>query len=65
MLQNPVSSFYMTLQAYDYGGVPGTLYPKTFQVRVDEKIWGSLDMTVSVARTTNEGDLLFFFLSSF
>jgi len=61
MLQNCVASFYITLEAYDYG-VPGTSHPQTFQVRIDEKIFGSLDLTVSIARrTTDEGDLLLFF----
>lgn len=38
MLQNCVSSFYMTLEAFDHF-VSGR-FPKTFQIRIDEKnIW--------------------------
>ncbi|XP_020866285.1 UPF0725 protein At1g23960 [Arabidopsis lyrata subsp. lyrata] len=52
MLQNCVSSFYMTLEAFDHF-VSGR-FPKTFQIRIDEKTYGSLDLTVSIARTTDE-----------
>ncbi|XP_010498908.1 PREDICTED: UPF0725 protein At1g23960-like [Camelina sativa] len=51
MLQNFVSSYYMTLLAHDPRSCPSG---KDFQVRVDERTYGSLDLTVSVARPKDE-----------
>ncbi|KAL1204590.1 hypothetical protein V5N11_008632 [Cardamine amara subsp. amara] len=51
MLQNLVSSYYITVLAYD---PEANLPPKTFQIRVDEKKYGSLNVVVSVARLKDE-----------
>ena len=51
---NLTSSYYITLLAHDPS------LEKTFQVRVDEREYGSLDLTVAIARPKkdqNEGDL--------
>lgn len=45
---NCVSSYYLTLFAQDQASV------KTFQVRIDEKAYGRLDLTCSVARIKEE-----------
>ncbi|XP_010468290.1 PREDICTED: UPF0725 protein At3g19520-like [Camelina sativa] len=45
-----VQSLYLTLVAID----PSTKLQKTFQVRVDEKSFGKLDLTCSVARIKDE-----------
>lgn len=61
---NFTSSYYITLLAHDPAATPLALQ-KTFPVRVDEFFFGSLDLTVSIARPKrdqNEGDLLFNFL---
>ncbi|KAG2320913.1 hypothetical protein Bca52824_014126 [Brassica carinata] len=53
---NCVSSYYLTLFAQDPDVSPSV---KTFQVRIDEKSFGRLDLTCSVARlkeTKSEGD---------
>ena len=62
---NLTSSYYITLLAHDPS------LQKTFQVRVDEREYGSLDLTVAIARPKkdqNEGDLccivLFYFNTS-
>ncbi|KAL1208438.1 putative UPF0725 protein [Cardamine amara subsp. amara] len=54
MLQNLVSSYYITLLAHDQEASP--LQKKTFQVRVDEKKYGSLDVVVSVGRLKKDQD---------
>ncbi|XP_010477702.1 PREDICTED: UPF0725 protein At1g23970-like isoform X1 [Camelina sativa] len=51
MLQNIVSSYYMTLLAHDSVACP---LGKTFQVRVDEGQFGTLDIACSVARPKGE-----------
>ncbi|XP_010460854.1 PREDICTED: UPF0725 protein At1g23970 [Camelina sativa] len=51
MLQNCVSSFYMTLLAHDPAD---SSLEKTFQVQVDEQKYGTLDMGVSIARPKGE-----------
>ncbi|KAF3598002.1 hypothetical protein DY000_02023541 [Brassica cretica] len=53
MLQNCVSSFYMTLLAHD-PAAPDPL-EKTFQVRVDEQKANHLDFECSIARIKDEG----------
>ncbi|KAL1209920.1 hypothetical protein V5N11_020486 [Cardamine amara subsp. amara] len=54
-LTNCVSSYYITLIAYD---PKSRDLQETFQVRIDEKTRGNLDMTCSVARPKDEkGDL--------
>ncbi|KAL0699942.1 hypothetical protein Bca4012_056064 [Brassica carinata] len=51
MTMNCVSSYYLTLLAQD----PDVSQPeKTFQVRIDEKAYGRLDLTCSVARIKEE-----------
>ncbi|AEE30455.1 hypothetical protein (DUF626) [Arabidopsis thaliana] len=57
MLPNYISSFYMTLLAHDPDPAAGSSQ-KTFQVRVDEQQFGSLDINCSIARPKHEGDLL-------
>ncbi|CAH8261064.1 unnamed protein product [Arabidopsis lyrata] len=47
---NCVCSYYMTLDALD----PCSQLQKTFQVRIDEKSFGDLDLTVSIARIKDE-----------
>lgn len=51
MLQNLVSSFYVTLLVRD----PITLEEKEFQVRTDERSCVSLYLACSVARFKDEG----------
>ncbi|CAL9216579.1 unnamed protein product, partial [Arabidopsis halleri] len=46
---NFTSSYYITLLAHDPAATPLALQ-KTFPVRVDEFFYGSLDLTVSIAR---------------
>ncbi|ESQ34397.1 hypothetical protein EUTSA_v10009578mg [Eutrema salsugineum] len=48
-----MSSFYMTLLAHNPDPAASTLQ-KTFQVRVDEGTFGSLDITCSIARPKDE-----------
>ncbi|XP_048620053.1 UPF0725 protein At1g23970-like [Brassica napus] len=48
---NCVSSYYLTLLAHDPDVSPTV---KTFQVRIDEKSFGRLDFTCSVARLKEE-----------
>ncbi|XP_020867770.1 UPF0725 protein At1g23970 isoform X1 [Arabidopsis lyrata subsp. lyrata] len=57
MLQNYMSSFYMTLLAHDPDPAASSL-EKTFQVRVDEQDYGTLHITCSIARIKAEGNLL-------
>ncbi|EOA31051.1 hypothetical protein CARUB_v10014203mg [Capsella rubella] len=45
-----VRSFFITLAAID----PCSQLQKTFQVRLDEKTYGKLDLTISIARPTDE-----------
>lgn len=52
MTQNFVSSYYITLVAYD----PDSLSHKDFQVRVDEKKFHSLDVVVSIAKLKKDQD---------
>lgn len=59
---NCVASYYITLAARDGGTAAGSK-EEIFQVRVDEKSYGDLDMTVSVARPKDEiGELFCLFL---
>lgn len=51
MTLNCVSSYYLTLLAQDPDVSPSV---KTFQVRIDEKSFGRLDFTCSVARIKEE-----------
>lgn len=53
---NCVCSYYITSVAVDLS----SQLQKTFQIRVDEKSFGDLDLTVSVARPNDEekGDFL-------
>jgi len=54
---NLTSSYYITLLANEPGAIP---LQKTFQVRVDERKYDTLDLTVAIARLKkdqNEGDL--------
>ncbi|KAL0699941.1 hypothetical protein Bca4012_056063 [Brassica carinata] len=51
MTMNCVSSYYLTLLAHD---PDVSQAEKTFQVRIDEKSFGSLDLTCSVARIKEE-----------
>ncbi|KAG7592781.1 Protein MS5 [Arabidopsis thaliana x Arabidopsis arenosa] len=53
MLQNYMSSFYMTLLAHDPDPAASSLQ-KTFQVRVDEQDYGTLHITCSIARIKAE-----------
>lgn len=46
----------MTLLAHDPDLAASSLQ-KTFQVRIDEQKYGTLDITCSVARLKDEGDL--------
>jgi hypothetical protein len=57
MLQNYMSSFYMTLLAHDPDPAASSSQ-KTFQVRVDEQQFGTLGINCSIARPKHEGDLL-------
>ncbi|ESQ34396.1 hypothetical protein EUTSA_v10009725mg [Eutrema salsugineum] len=53
MLASGVSSFYMTLLTHDPDPAASTLQ-KTFQVRVDEGKYDSLDLTCSIARPKDD-----------
>ncbi|KAG7592780.1 Protein MS5, partial [Arabidopsis thaliana x Arabidopsis arenosa] len=53
MLQNYMSSFYITLLAHDSDPAASSLQ-KTFQVRVDEQDYGTLHITCSIARPKAE-----------